>query len=281
MPDHAEVVGDQHVGEAERLLQVGEEVEDLGLDRDVERRDRLVGYYQSWLQCDRPSNPDPLALAARQLVGIPLSLLGRQAHQLQQLGHPSSHGFAVAVVMHPQHVADNAADPLAGVERAVWVLEHDLHLAAQAEQLTTGDLVHIQAAYPHRPGGGGLERQDAPPEGGFAAARLPHQCECLAVLDRERDAVERVHHLFLATHARRPGGIVHNQILDFDQRSHDTGSNVSDRSRTRSVSGSQQAARWPGRPCSVSGGRWSHWSKRWRQRGANGQPGRGSTRRGG
>ena len=39
---HREVVGDEQVGEAELLLQVFEQVDDLRLDRDVERRDRLV-----------------------------------------------------------------------------------------------------------------------------------------------------------------------------------------------------------------------------------------------
>ena len=41
--DDAEVVGDQQHGDVEALLQVGEEVEDLRLDRHVEGRRRLVG----------------------------------------------------------------------------------------------------------------------------------------------------------------------------------------------------------------------------------------------
>ena len=40
--DDAQVVGDEQVGQAELVLQVLEQVEDLRLDRDVERRDRLV-----------------------------------------------------------------------------------------------------------------------------------------------------------------------------------------------------------------------------------------------
>jgi hypothetical protein len=41
--DHAEVVGDEDVGELELVLEVLEQVDDLGLDRDVQRGDRLVG----------------------------------------------------------------------------------------------------------------------------------------------------------------------------------------------------------------------------------------------
>ena len=42
VPHHRQIVRDEQVGQAQRLLQVLEQVEDLGLDRDVERRDRLV-----------------------------------------------------------------------------------------------------------------------------------------------------------------------------------------------------------------------------------------------
>jgi hypothetical protein len=41
--DHPEVVGDHHDRGAEALLEVGEQLEDLRLDRDVERGRRLVG----------------------------------------------------------------------------------------------------------------------------------------------------------------------------------------------------------------------------------------------
>ena len=66
--DDAEVVGDEEVGEAELLLQVLEQVEDLGLDRDVERRDGLVGDDQLRVQGERPGDADALALAAGELV---------------------------------------------------------------------------------------------------------------------------------------------------------------------------------------------------------------------
>ena len=39
---HRQIVGDEEVGEAEPLLQVLQQVDDLALDRHVERRDRLV-----------------------------------------------------------------------------------------------------------------------------------------------------------------------------------------------------------------------------------------------
>ena len=39
---HAQVVRDEQVGDAEPVAEIGEQIEDLGADRDVERRHRLV-----------------------------------------------------------------------------------------------------------------------------------------------------------------------------------------------------------------------------------------------
>ena len=68
--DHGEIVRDEEVGEAEPRLEVDQQVEDLRLDRDVERRDRLVGDDQLRLERERARDADALALAAGELVRI-------------------------------------------------------------------------------------------------------------------------------------------------------------------------------------------------------------------
>ena len=62
--DDREVVGDEQVGQAELLLEVVEQVQDLALDRHVERRDRLVADDELGVQGERPGDADALALAA-------------------------------------------------------------------------------------------------------------------------------------------------------------------------------------------------------------------------
>ena len=62
--DDAHVVGDEHVGQAELALERLEQVEDLGLDRHVERRHRLVADDEVRLEDERPGDADALALAA-------------------------------------------------------------------------------------------------------------------------------------------------------------------------------------------------------------------------
>ncbi len=74
--DDADVVGDEDVGEAELLLEVVEQVDDLSADRDVEGGDRLVGDDQLRVQRQRPGDPDPLPLAAGELVRVAVVVLG-------------------------------------------------------------------------------------------------------------------------------------------------------------------------------------------------------------
>ena len=88
--DDADVVGDEEVGEAELVLEVVEQVDDLRLDRDVEGGDRLVGDDQLRLQRQRPGDPDPLPLAAGELVREAVVVLGGEADPLEQLLHPAA-----------------------------------------------------------------------------------------------------------------------------------------------------------------------------------------------
>ena len=83
MLDHAEIVADHDVGEPHLVLEFEQQVDDLGADRDVERRDRLVADHQLGLQDQGAGDADALALAAGEFVRIAVGLVGPQA----DLGH--------------------------------------------------------------------------------------------------------------------------------------------------------------------------------------------------
>src|SRR5256886_11935435 len=83
--DDGEVVRDEEVGEVELLLQLFEEVDDRRLDRDVQRRDRLVRHDEVGIESDCACQPDALALAARELVGITPGRVGGKADDLQEV----------------------------------------------------------------------------------------------------------------------------------------------------------------------------------------------------
>jgi hypothetical protein len=83
MIDDGEVVGDEQVGEPEIGLQVGEQIENLRLHRNVERRGRLVADHQVGLHGQRAGNRDALPLPARELVRVTSGGRWIEAHLLQ------------------------------------------------------------------------------------------------------------------------------------------------------------------------------------------------------
>ena len=79
MGDGSEVVGDEEVGQAKPRLQIAQQVEDLGADRDIERGDRLVQHHQPGREDQRTGDGDALALAAREFVREEIGRAFRQA----------------------------------------------------------------------------------------------------------------------------------------------------------------------------------------------------------
>ncbi len=124
-------MSDEQVGEPELLLQVLEQVQHLRLHRHVERRDRLVANDQLGLQRKRARDADTLALAARELVGIPVDVLGVEADDVEQLLGALAALPRRANAMDQQRLGDDLTDGHAGVQRRVGVLEDDLDFSAE------------------------------------------------------------------------------------------------------------------------------------------------------
>src|SRR5688572_27384547 len=81
---NGEVVRDEQVREAQLLLKLLEQVDDLRLDRNVERGYRLVAHDELGVECERASNSDPLPLAARELVRVAVGGIGGEADELEE-----------------------------------------------------------------------------------------------------------------------------------------------------------------------------------------------------
>jgi len=74
--DDGQVVRDEEVREPEIALERLEQVDHLGADRHVERRDRLVEDDDAWIEREGARDPDPLTLAAGELMREPIRVLG-------------------------------------------------------------------------------------------------------------------------------------------------------------------------------------------------------------
>ena len=94
--DDAEIMGDDQDRHAEPLLQVAQQVEDLGLDGDVERRGRLVGDQQRRLAGQRHGDHHALAHAAGHVVRKVVDALrgGGDPHQIEHLDRALSRRVA-------------------------------------------------------------------------------------------------------------------------------------------------------------------------------------------
>ena len=85
VPDHREIMRDEQVCQPEPFLQLHHQVDDLRLDVDVQRRDRLVGDDKLRSHRQRPGDRDALPLAAREFVRETADTLGGKADQIEQL----------------------------------------------------------------------------------------------------------------------------------------------------------------------------------------------------
>ena len=79
---HGEIVRDEEVGEAERIAQIGQQIEDGCLHRHVERGNRLVAHDKTRLGRERSGNRDALPLAPAQLMGKAFPVGAGQPHHL-------------------------------------------------------------------------------------------------------------------------------------------------------------------------------------------------------
>ncbi len=102
---HRQVVGDEQVGQSEPALQLLQQVDDLRLDRDVERRDRLVADDEVGLDRQRPGDADALALAARELVRVAVDRVGIDADDVEQFLDARLAPAARAQLVHEQGLA--------------------------------------------------------------------------------------------------------------------------------------------------------------------------------
>ena len=143
-------------------LQVLQQIDDLRLDRDVERRDRLVAHDQLRLDRERARDADALALAAGEFVRIAAHVVGLQADRLEQFDHAIGERTASSrrELVDGQRLADDRADRHARIERGERVLEDDLHVAAErAERSRRRAAVTLRPSNQISPAVGSISRR--------------------------------------------------------------------------------------------------------------------------
>ena len=82
--DDTQVVADEQVSQPQVALEVGQQIEDLRLDRHVERRDRLVRDQHRRIERQCARDAETLSLAAGEFVRKAVPLMPRQPDAIEQ-----------------------------------------------------------------------------------------------------------------------------------------------------------------------------------------------------
>ena len=215
--DHPKIVRDEKIGEVHLLLELLEKIDDLRLDRNVQRGDRLIGDDEFRVHGQCPGDADPLALAAAELVGITIVVLFPETDLIEQFHHPLSLLLPLGDVVDLQPLADDLAHPHARIERGIRVLKDDLHLPAHVAELALGERQDIFPLEVDLAGRRLDQPQDGPAQGGFPASRLSHQPESLPLFDCQADPVDGPDLPLVPGKQPRTHGKILLQVMDLKQ----------------------------------------------------------------
>src|SRR5262249_51621457 len=136
---------------------------------------------------------DALALAARELVGIAVAHRRVEADLPQHLtDHRVPLLGRAADAMDRQPLSHDLADRLTRGQRAIRILEDDLHLAPEGPEGVGAEALKL-AALELDPSVTPEEPEERQPERRLARAALTYHADRLSFSDRQADPVDRLH----------------------------------------------------------------------------------------
>ena len=127
---HRKIVGHEEQREAEILLEIDEQVENLGLNREIQSGHRLVAHDEGGVGGQGPGDADSLALSPGELVGIAVGRRRGQAHPVQQIPHQGVQSAPGVGAELPGALADNILHHHVGVQAGPGILKNHLNLPA-------------------------------------------------------------------------------------------------------------------------------------------------------
>ena len=186
-------MADEHHGQTELLLQVGQQIEDLRTNRDVKSAGGLVGNDRVGLQGKSTGDCNALALTAGKLPGKRAQHGVGQTDHLDQLLHASLALLLRADLVNVHGVHKLVMNGHARVKRRRRVLEDNGDDAADGLALIGGTLGHVDALEVHVAGSRCLQAAHDVRRRGLAAAGFAHDADGLAGHELQREPVDGMH----------------------------------------------------------------------------------------
>jgi len=192
--DHAQIVGNEQIRATGLGLNVLHQVDDLRLNRNVERGNTFVGDYEFRLHDQGAGNSDALTLTARKLMRISFGVSGRQSDLFEHLADNPIAFFARGVKpVDVEPFADYVADFFARIQAGHRVLKNHLHVLAEHTADFVGErarnFIAVENNFARRRL---IQADDTAPNRRLAAARFADECKSSARRQIEVGAAYRV-----------------------------------------------------------------------------------------
>ena len=124
-------MADDHISQMMCFFEIGQEVNDLALDRNIQGRQGFVGNDKLRAQDERPREGNPLTLTAAELMRVFAEIMRLQADLSQGFFDLFDPGWCIADFVNDQRFTNNLSDTEAWIERSIGILEDQMHLPAE------------------------------------------------------------------------------------------------------------------------------------------------------
>ena len=143
---HAQIVGDEQVGQVHLALEFAQHVHHLRLNGHVQRGDGLVAHDELRIQSQRPGDAHALPLSAGEFVGEAVRVILAQADHVQQLADALLLlGGACTDLVNLQALAHDFAHREEGIQGGVGILKDHLHPLGQLPGFLSADPADVLA----------------------------------------------------------------------------------------------------------------------------------------
>jgi hypothetical protein len=188
--DYSQIMRYKQEGDPALLLQILQEVDDLGLNGNVQGADRLITDKQFRLNSQSPRDSNALALAAAEFMGVALRVDRVEADRPEQFGDSRLPGrIVLCEPMNVEGFTDDVFDCHARVERAIRILKDHLQPSSMPAQFGAMQSGYVTLSKPDLSGGGSDEADNCTPERGLTAATFADEAEGFTGSYRKGDVV--------------------------------------------------------------------------------------------
>jgi len=135
MADHTQVVADEEVGQVQLIAQIHEQIQNLCLDRDIQRGDGFIADEQPGLHGQGACDTDALALPAAELMRVAETQARIQAGAFELGTDVVILVRGIHQAMQSRRFSNDAVDTQPRVQTGLRILEDHLHTQACLQRL--------------------------------------------------------------------------------------------------------------------------------------------------